>query len=111
MSDLKQKNDIIYLGPPEKIKKKKSRKHITETNIILSSENISNPIWLSVSEAAKISGVNQKTIRRAIQAKQINYKIQKDRYLLNLNAVIQYMCSNTKLKNKFNQYGLGQYIK
>lgn len=69
-----------------------------------------NPIWLSVSEAAKVSGVNQKTIRRAIQAKQINYKIHKDRYLLNLSAVIEYMHANTKLKNKFNQYGLGQYL-
>jgi len=85
-------------------KKKQKTEPIKDLN------NIANPIWLSVSEAAKISGVNQKTIRRAIQNKQINYKIYKDRYLINLSAIIQYMYSNKKLKNKYIQYGLGQYF-
>lgn len=121
MADIKKENNIIYLGPPEKIQKKADKKidkknknnfqdkkaDETET----ANNIITNPIWLSVSETAKICGVNQKTIRRAIQAKQINYKIYKDRYLLNLSAVIEYMHSNKKLLNKFKQYGLGQYLK
>jgi excisionase family DNA binding protein len=83
-----------------------------ETNIqanILNLE-VPNPIWLSVSEAAKIGGVQNKTIRRAIMAKSLKYKIVGNRYLLDLASVVQYLQSNTKLKNKLNLYGLGQYI-
>lgn len=111
MSEIYSKNqssDYKILSDDSKKEDKNSNNNELDNNAL---NNIQNPIWLSVSEAAKISGVNQKTIRRAIQGKQINYKIHKDRYLLNLSAVMQYMHTNTKLKNKFNQYGLGQYLK
>lgn len=71
---------------------------------------IPNPIWLSVSEAAKIGGVQNKTIRRAIQAKTLKYKVVSNRYLVDLASVIIYLCAKTKLKNKLNQLGIGQYI-
>ena len=72
---------------------------------------IANPIWLSVSEAAKISGVNTKTIRRAIQSGKIKYIINKDRYQVGLKSLILYLNTNTKLKNKLMFNGIGQYIK
>lgn len=71
---------------------------------------ISNPIWLSVSEAAKIGGIQTKTIRRAIQSKVIKYKISKNRYLIDFRSLIVYLHSKTKIKNKLNQFGIGQYI-
>jgi hypothetical protein len=73
-------------------------------------KNIPNPIWLLISEAAKLGGVQQKTIRRAILAKTVKYKIVKNRYLVELSSVVKYLDSNTKLKNKFNNFGLGQYF-
>jgi len=69
-----------------------------------------NPVWLSVSEAAKFGGVNTKTIRRAIQAKSIKYKVVKNRYFIELSSVVGFLLSTIKLKNKFNQYGIGQYV-
>ena len=72
---------------------------------------VANPIWLSISEAAKLGGVNTKTIRRAIQSEKIKYKIYKNRYLIGLKSLIVYLNSNTKLKNKLNFNGIGQYIK
>ncbi len=69
-----------------------------------------NPLWLSVSESAKLGGVNSKTIRRAIQANQVKFKIIKNRYLVNLGSVLEYLAGKTKLQNKLNQYGLGQYV-
>ncbi len=72
---------------------------------------VAYPIWLSVSEAAKIGGVNTKTIRRAIQSEKIKYKIYKDRYLVGLRSLIQFLNSNKKLKNKLNFNGIGQYVK
>ncbi len=71
---------------------------------------IINPIWVSVSEAAKLGGVQTKTIRRAIQFNYIKYKIISNRYLIDFPTLIAYLHTKTKLLNKLNQYGLGQYV-
>lgn len=73
-------------------------------------KNITNPLWVSVSEAAKFGGVQNKTIRRALQAKILRYKIIKNRYLIDFSSVIHFLTNKTKLKNKLNQHGIGQYI-
>lgn len=67
-------------------------------------------IWLSVSEAAKLGGVQTKTIRRAIQFNNVKYKIIGNRYSIEFLSLITFLHSKTKLKNKLNQFGLGQYI-
>jgi len=72
--------------------------------------HISNPVWLSVSESAKIGGVTNKTIRRAIQSNNIKYKILKNRYLIDIASLIQYLLKTKKLENKLNKYGIGQYV-
>ena len=94
------------MDEPEDIKK--HRKQLLEVNIL--NKKIVNPIWLSVSEAAKLGGVQTKTIRRAIQAKTIKYKIDGNRYFVDFASVITYLHSKNKLKNKLNQFGIGQYI-
>jgi len=71
---------------------------------------ISPQLWLSVSEAAKIGGVQNKTVRRAIQYNKVKYKVMGNRYLVDFSALIAYLHTKTKLKNKFNQFGLGQYV-
>ena len=71
---------------------------------------IISPVWLSVSEAAKIGGVQTKTIRRAIQYNKVKYKIIGNRYLIDLLSLITFLHTKTKLKNKLNQFGLGQYV-
>ncbi|MFA4942832.1 MAG: helix-turn-helix domain-containing protein [Patescibacteria group bacterium] len=69
-----------------------------------------NPLWLSVSEAAKVGGVQTKTIRRAIK-KDLKFKVKGNRYFITLSSLIIYLHQNTKLKNKLNEHGIGQYIK
>ena len=76
----------------------------------LLTEDINNPLWVTISEAAKLSGVQTKTIRRAIKSNIIQYKIVGNRYLVNLKPLIIYLHSKTKLKNKLYKHGLGQYI-
>jgi len=73
-------------------------------------KQVPNPLWLSVSEAAKLGGVKNKTIRRAIQSKTIKYIVVGNRYLIDFTSLIRYLYSKTKLKNKLNQFGVGQYI-
>jgi len=72
---------------------------------------IAAPIWLSISEAAKIGGVTTKTVRRAIQSENIKYKIYKNKYLVGLRSLVIFLNSNTKLRNKLKFNGIGQYIK
>ena len=87
---------------------------VLEKNNISKKKNsptpIETPIWLSISEASKIGGVTTKTIRRAISAKTLSYKIINDRYLVDCKTLLVFLFSNKKLKNKLNQKGLGQYV-
>ncbi len=71
---------------------------------------VTSPIWLSVSEAAKIGGVQTKTIRRGLGSGMLTYKIVRNRYLINLMTLIIWLLKNTKLRNKFTNFGLGQYV-
>jgi len=79
-------------------------------NNLLKSQSIKNPIFVSVSEAAKIGGVQNKTVRRAIKSNLVLYKIIGNRYLINLKSLIIYLHTKTKLKNKLYNFGIGQYI-
>jgi hypothetical protein len=72
--------------------------------------NVLNPLWVSVSEAAKFGGVKTKTIRRGIQSELLRYKIIHNRYLIDFSSVIHFLFQKTKLKNKLNQHGIGQYV-
>ncbi|MFA6307059.1 MAG: hypothetical protein WCV70_04445 [Patescibacteria group bacterium] len=86
---------------------KKSKNNNIQPNL---NNEINTPIWLSVSEAAKIGGVQTKTIRRAIQYNKVKYKIIGNRYSIDLLSLIIFLNTKTKLKNKLNQSGLGQYV-
>lgn len=80
---------------------KKSKEQNKKTN---------RQIWLSVSESAKLGGVDNKTIRRAIKNKKIKYKVSENRYAIRLSSIIEFAHSNAKLRNKFYSNGLGQYV-
>ncbi|NIA18426.1 MAG: hypothetical protein GWO79_00940 [Actinobacteria bacterium] len=75
----------------------------------LFNKEASNPLWLSVSEAAKLGGVQTKTIRRAIQSNAVKYKVVGNRYSVDFASLIIYLHSKKKLKNKFDNFGIGQY--
>ncbi len=101
-----QKSNFSQKLPISKAPDKQS-----DTDETILKNPVAIPIWLSISEAAKLGGVNTKTIRRAIQSEKIKYKIYKNRYLIGMRSLIVYLNSNTKLKNKLNFNGIGQYIK
>jgi excisionase family DNA binding protein len=90
--------------------KKSEKKDQKNEYLPLIEKNIKNPLWLSVSEAAKLGGVQTKTIRRAIKSNNLRYKIFGNRYLINLESLIAFSYTKRKLMNKLNEHGLGQYI-
>lgn len=67
-------------------------------------------IRLSVSEAAKLFGVNTQTIRRAIQSGDITYVVVQGRYKINFESMVKWSQRNTLLKKKLETRGIGQYI-
>jgi hypothetical protein len=75
------------------------------------SKDVTNEIWLTLAEAAKLGGVQKKTIKRAILSNNLKYKIVDNRYQVDLRSLILYVYSKIKLLNKLNNSGLGQYIK
>ena len=64
-------------------------------------------IRLSTSEAARLFGVDQKTIRRAIKDQQIKYVVVRGRYKLNFESLLEWSQKRTTVKNKLARQGLG----
>lgn len=72
---------------------------------------IEYPVWLCISEAAKVAGVKNKTIRRAVKDKgEIKFKVEHNRYLVDFKSLILYLHKTTKLRNKLKEKGIGQYV-
>lgn len=67
-------------------------------------------IRLSVSEAAKFFGLEQKTIRRAIKAGDLRYIVVRGRYRIAFDGLLEWSQKRPKIKNKLAQEGLGQYV-
>ena len=73
-------------------------------------ENEKYPIRISVSEAARLFGVNPTTIRRAIKDEEIRYIIVQGRYKINFESLIKWSQNRVTVKNKMEQKGIGQYV-
>ena len=79
--------------------------------IIQQIKEVNFPIWVSVSEAASLGGVQGKTIRRALKTDHnLRFRIIKNRYQIELGSLLSFLHKNTKLKNKLKDFGLGQYV-
>lgn len=69
-----------------------------------------NIIRLSIAEAGKIFGVDQKTIRRAIHNNLLRYVIIRGRYRITFESLLKWSQERPKIHNKFVKQGIGQYI-
>ena len=126
--EFKEEPEIIKKALRKTIKKnnngllKKPRKHLYHKKTIIAVDNfkpqertilsceVLKPIWLSLSEAAKLGGVGKKTVKRAIQLNVLKYRIAGNRYQVNLRSAIAFFLSKKKLANKLKENGIGQYI-
>ncbi len=71
---------------------------------------MSNVIRLSVSESARLFGVEQKTIRRAIKDGAVKYIVVQGRYKINFASLLEWSQGRTAIKNKLVQKGIGKYV-
>jgi len=68
-------------------------------------------IRVSVSEAARLFGVNPQTIRRAIKDQEITYVVVAGRYKINFESLVKWSQRKTTVKNKSDKHGIGQYVR
>ena len=76
----------------------------------INSMPITSIIRLSVSEAARMFGVSQRTVRRAITDGQITYVVVQGRYKLNFESLLKWSQDTTTVRNKRDRTGIGQYV-
>lgn len=67
-------------------------------------------IRLSISEAARLFGVNPQTIRRAVSSQEITYVVVSGRYKLNFESLVKWSQRHTAIKNKLAKRGIGQFV-
>jgi excisionase family DNA binding protein len=67
-------------------------------------------VRVSISEAARLFGISQQTIRRAIKTEEIRYVVVGGRYKINFESLVKWSQEKTTVKNKSNQLGIGQYV-
>ena len=83
---------------------------VVKSVIILLSMTLNNIIRLSVSEAARLFGVSQRTIRRAIADGKVNYVVVQGRYKINFESLLRWSQDSTTVRNKRDSAGIGQYV-
>ena len=69
-----------------------------------------NAIRVTVSEASRLFGVDQKTIRRDIKDQQLRYIVVQGRYKINFTSLLGWSQGKTTTKNKLESRGIGQYV-
>jgi len=67
-------------------------------------------VRVSISEAARLFGVNPQTIRRAIKREEITYIVVAGRYKINFESLVKWSQQKTTVRNKSNERGIGQFV-
>jgi len=76
----------------------------------MSNKDTNKIIRVSVSEAARLFGVSDKTIRKALVANVLNYIIVRGRYKINFESLVAWSQKSTRRKNQLAKDGVGQFI-
>lgn len=71
---------------------------------------LSNKLWLTISQAALLFGVEQKTIRRAIKSHEVAYLVENNRYTVEMGSLIAWAAKSKKLSNKLRLHGVGKFV-
>lgn len=67
-------------------------------------------VRINVSTAAKLFGISDRTIRRALAKNEIRYVVVRNRYQLNFESLLSWSQRNPQIANKRDRAGLGQWV-
>jgi excisionase family DNA binding protein len=67
-------------------------------------------VRLSISEGAKLFGIHERTIRRAIRSGEIRYAIVRNRYKLPFDSLLSWSQKRSSIQKKRDTKGIGQWV-
>ena len=70
----------------------------------------STSVRLSISEASRLFGISEKTIRRAIKEGDIRYSVIRGRYKLQFDSVLTWSQRSSILSRRRDEAGIGQWV-
>ena len=65
---------------------------------------------VSIAEAAKFFGLEQKTIRRAIKSGDLGYVVVRGRYRITFKSLLAWSQGKPTVRNKLSTKGVGQFV-
>jgi len=68
------------------------------------------PLRVSVSQAASLFGVSERTIRAAIKKQQLQYVVVRNRYKINFNSLLEWSQKSTRRRNQRDANGVGKFV-
>lgn len=71
---------------------------------------MSTIIRLSPSQAAQLFGVNERSIRRAINQGELRYIVVQGRYKINFEDIVKWSQGMPSRERKRDEQGIGQYV-
>ena len=69
-----------------------------------------NIIRVSISEGARLLGVDPHTIRRAIKNQELRYIVVQGRYKINFESLVIWSQQKKNIKKKMEKQGIGQFV-
>ena len=67
-------------------------------------------VRVSISEASRLFGISQRTIRRAIQTQKLRYIVVQNRYKILFASLVTWSQSKDVLRQRRDQQGIGQWV-
>jgi len=68
------------------------------------------PIRTSVSEASRLFGVSERTIRAAIKKDELQYVVVRGRYKISFESILSWSQKSTRRRNQRDARGVGQFV-
>jgi len=73
-------------------------------------EKPSIPIRVTISEAARLFGIDPHTVRRALKNQELRYIVVQGRYKINFESLLEWSQKRITVHNKMNSRGIGQFV-
>ncbi len=70
----------------------------------------SSTMRLSISETAKLFGIDARTVRRALKNEELRYIVVRGRYKILFESALKWSQKKVTVRNKSNVNGIGQYV-
>jgi excisionase family DNA binding protein len=70
----------------------------------------STPVRVSVSEASRLFGVSEKTLRRSIKSGELRYVVVRGRYKLLFDSLLVWSQRHKTVREKRDHTGIGQWV-